>query len=164
MNYRTVAFAAILCPVLASAQPDYAKAERMLTWNTAPLVANDVVSVTWLTDSVRFWYRVTRPGGSEFVLVDPLANTQRPLFDHRRLAAAITMMEASSKAYEPTKLPFQTFTLLNGDHSIRFAESGRWIECNLDTYACVRSTFTPLPARSSTVCRSPSRAAASSTG
>jgi len=48
-------------PIVASVgaqQPDYTKAERMLTWNTAPLVANDILSVTWLSDSTRFWYRV----------------------------------------------------------------------------------------------------------
>ena len=72
----------------------YARAERMLTWNTAPLLVNDVIAVTWLADSTRFWYRVTRATGSEFVVVDPVANTQRPLFDHQRLAGALTRMEA----------------------------------------------------------------------
>src|SRR5581483_9788113 len=41
----------------------YARAERMLTWNTGPLLSNDVISVTWLADSSRFWYLVSRPAG-----------------------------------------------------------------------------------------------------
>ena len=57
----TIAFAAAIVPSLTAQQPDYAKAERMLTWNTAPLVANDILSVTWLSDSTRFWYRCRRP-------------------------------------------------------------------------------------------------------
>ncbi len=146
MNSGTVALAVLLAPALAFAQPDYAKAERMLTWNLAPLVANDVVSVTWLADSVRFWYRVTRPGGSEFMLVDPVANTQRSVFDHRRLAAALTKLESSAKTYEPAKLPFQTFTLLKGDTTIRFAVGGRWIDCDLVAYDCAPSSYKARPA------------------
>src|SRR5688572_25075916 len=85
----TIAFAATLVPSLALAQPEYAKAERMLTWNTAHLVANDILSVTWLADSTRFWYRVSRSADYDFVLVDPVANTSRPVFDHVKLASAL---------------------------------------------------------------------------
>ena len=74
----------------------------MLTWNTAPLVANDILSVTWLSDSTRFWYRVSRPAGHEFVLVDPVASTQRPLFDHLKLASALTRMTRSISGREPS--------------------------------------------------------------
>ena len=56
----TIAFTATIVSSLAAQQPDYAKAERMLTWNTGPLLANDILSVTWLSDSTRFWYRVSR--------------------------------------------------------------------------------------------------------
>ena len=90
----SLALLATLAPALGAQQPDYAKAERMLTWNTAPLVANDILSVTWLADSTRFWYRVSRPAGYEFVLVDPVTNTTRPVFDHLKLASALTRMEA----------------------------------------------------------------------
>ena len=127
----TIAFTAAIAPSLAAQQPDYAKAERMLTWNTAPLVANDILSVTWLSDSTRFWYRVSRPAGHEFVLVDPVANVQRPLFDHLKLASALTRMEAGKKSYEASKLPFQTFTLLGGDKTLRFKSGDRDIECDL---------------------------------
>jgi hypothetical protein len=40
----TIAFTATIAPSLTARQPDYAKAERMLTWNTARLVANDILS------------------------------------------------------------------------------------------------------------------------
>src|SRR6478672_9203932 len=131
-----IAFTATVVPSLAAQQPDYAKAERMLTWNTAPLVANDILSVTWLADSTRFWYRVSRQAGHEFVLVDPVANTQRPLFDHLKLASALTRMEAGKKSYEASKLPFQTFTLLGGDKTLRFKSGDRYIDCDLTRYEC----------------------------
>jgi len=137
----TIALTAAIGPSLAAQQPDYAKAERMLTWNTAPLVANDILSVTWLSDSTRFWYRVSRPAGHEFVLVDPVANVQRPLFDHLKLASALTRMEAGKKSYEATKLPFQTFTLLGVDKTLRFKSGDRYIDCDLTRYECTPSTY-----------------------
>ena len=143
--YGAIALTATIVPSLAAQQPDYARAERMLTWNTAPLVANDVLSVTWLSDSTRFWYRVSRPAGHEFVLVDPVANTQRPLFDHLKLASALTRMEAGKKSYEASKLPFQTFTLLGGDKTLRFKSGDRYIECDLTRYECAASTYKPRP-------------------
>ncbi len=35
---------------------DYARAEKFLAWNTAPLVSGATVRVTWLPGD-RFWYR-----------------------------------------------------------------------------------------------------------
>jgi hypothetical protein len=47
---------------------DYARAERFLSYHTAPLVLNAGVRVTWLPDG-RFWYRTTRaPLGRHAVL------------------------------------------------------------------------------------------------
>ena len=49
---------------------DYARAEKMLGFNTLPLVDRAGVRPTFLPDG-RFWYRVLTPTGSEFVLVNP---------------------------------------------------------------------------------------------
>src|SRR6478672_11755806 len=49
---------------------DYARAERLMTYNTTPLVLHSGVRPTFLPDD-RFWYRVTTERGSEAVLVDP---------------------------------------------------------------------------------------------
>src|SRR6476469_221406 len=49
---------------------DYARAEKMLSYNTEPLVDRNGVRATWLPDG-RFYYRVMTPTGSEFVVVDP---------------------------------------------------------------------------------------------
>src|SRR6476646_5055897 len=136
----TIAITAAIVQSLPAQQPDYARAERMLTWNTAPLVANDILSVTWLADSTRFWYRVSRPAGYEFVLVDPVANTTRPVFDHLKLASALTRMEAGRASYEATTLPFYTFTLLGGDRTLRFKSGERYIECDLTRYECAPSS------------------------
>src|SRR6187551_1287553 len=36
----------------------------------------------------KLWYRKSAKGGNEFVLVDAVAKTKAPAFDHARLAAA----------------------------------------------------------------------------
>ncbi len=54
---------------------DYARAEKMLSYNTAPLVDRAAVRPTWLPDG-RFWYTAMTPTGREFVLIDP-ANGMR---------------------------------------------------------------------------------------
>lgn len=49
---------------------DYARAEKMLASNTAPLIDRTGVRPTFLPDG-RLWYRVLTPTGSEYVLIDP---------------------------------------------------------------------------------------------
>ena len=54
---------------------DYARAERFLGANAAPLVSGNIGAPTWLPDG-RFWYRTTRAAGAEFVIVDPERRTR----------------------------------------------------------------------------------------
>ena len=63
---------------------------------------------SWLSDG-RFWYRRTVRGGAEFVIVDPATARKQPLFDHARLATALS--SAAHAAYTATTLPFTTLTL-----------------------------------------------------
>ena len=61
--------------VLAQSSPqltadDYARAEKMLSYGTAPLVDRMGVRPTWLPDG-RFWYQVLTATGREYVIVDP---------------------------------------------------------------------------------------------
>ena len=49
---------------------DYARAETMLSYSTAPLVDRSGVRPTWLPDG-RFWYQILTSTGREYVLVDP---------------------------------------------------------------------------------------------
>src|SRR5260370_37018312 len=63
---------------------DYARAEKAMGYNTNPLVFRSGVRANWLPDE-RFWYRITTPEGSEFVLIDPAQGTHAPAFDHAKL-------------------------------------------------------------------------------
>lgn len=61
-------------PALTAA--DYARAEKMLSFSTGPLVDRGSVRPTFLPDG-RFWYRVTTPAGAEFVIINPADGTRK---------------------------------------------------------------------------------------
>ena len=68
---------------------DYARAEKWMGYNTNPLVFRSGVRPVWQGDG-QFWYRVTTPEGSEFVMVDTAKGTRAPAFDQVKLAAALS--------------------------------------------------------------------------
>jgi dipeptidyl-peptidase 4 len=49
---------------------DYERATKFLSFNTNNLVDRANIRPTWLEDG-QFWYRISTPGGTEYVLVDP---------------------------------------------------------------------------------------------
>jgi len=61
-------------PALTAA--DYARAEKMLSFSTGPLVDRANVRPTFLPDG-RFWYRVLTPTGSEYVLINPADGSRK---------------------------------------------------------------------------------------
>jgi hypothetical protein len=67
---------------------DYARAERYMSYNTAPLVAGGPVRPTWLPGD-RFVYRVAAADSSgDVMIVDPVRGTRARLLDDTRLATA----------------------------------------------------------------------------
>ena len=102
---------------LASAQQmdvtRYHRAERLLAWNVDPLISGGPVSPTWMAGGNRFWYRNQTASGAEFVLADPDQRSRTLLFDHDRLAAAMSL--AADTAFDGSKLPFRTFEFGEGD-------------------------------------------------
>ncbi len=114
---------------------DYRRAEMLLRWHTDPLISGDRVSPEWINGSDRFWYRNKTSTGHEFIRVDPGRNAQGPLFDHYRLAAALSM--SNDTAYTPHKLPFDEFEFVDDDESrITFDHAKRRFECDLGGYTC----------------------------
>jgi dipeptidyl aminopeptidase/acylaminoacyl peptidase len=120
----------------AAQNVDYSRAERFLSWNTTTLIAGDQVNANWFEagNRDRFWYRNKTGSGYEFVFVDPAQGVRRPLFDHYRLAAAMSM--ANDTSYVPEKLPFSSFEFLNGESGIEFAAGSKRFECDIVGYSC----------------------------
>jgi dipeptidyl aminopeptidase/acylaminoacyl peptidase len=112
---------------------DYARAERLLSTNTAPLVFRASVRPNWLPDD-RFWYRNTIPGGAEFILVDPSRATRERAFDHDAIAASLS--KAAGNSYAATTLPFSRFTFSSDERSIEFTLANRRWSCGRQASQC----------------------------
>ena len=111
---------------------DYARAEQFLYTNR--LISGAQVSPRWMEGDNRFWYRNATGSGYEFVLVDPVRNSQGPLFDHYRLAAAMSL--ANDTSYVPNKLPFNTFRFLRNETAIGFRLGKKQFDCDIRCYSC----------------------------
>jgi dipeptidyl aminopeptidase/acylaminoacyl peptidase len=148
---RQIAFAIVLVVLSQAAPPplrqltadDYARAERFLGPNTAPLLSGTMGAPNWLPDG-RLWYRATRPGGgAEFVLVDPVKRTKGTVFDHAKLGAALAAV--SNTKVDATRLPFQAFDLSKDGRDITMTVEGRRWTCSIEGYTC-RVAAAPMPA------------------
>jgi dipeptidyl-peptidase-4 len=136
------AVAALLTAAPVLAQPpapqqltadDYSRAEKLLGYNVNPLVLNAGVRPNWLPDG-RFWYRTTREGGPEFVLVDPLQRTKAPAFDHEKLTTALSA--AAGRTYERSRLPILAIELSADGTQVLFNIGQRRYSCDVQGQAC----------------------------
>lgn len=112
---------------------DYERAERFMGYNTGQLIDRTGVRPNWLPDE-RFWYRVLTAQGSEFILVNPANGTRQPVFDHARLAAALS--EAAGAKYEAARLPFMQFAFEPDGKSISFVAAKKSWKCDIQAYTC----------------------------
>src|SRR5437016_4524915 len=112
---------------------DYARAEKWMPYNTSPLVFRSGVRPTWVADE-RFWYRITTPEGSEFLLVEAAKGTRAPVFDHAKLAAALS--SATGTSYDAHHLPFTDFDLSADGQTISFNIQRRRWKCDLVADKC----------------------------
>jgi dipeptidyl aminopeptidase/acylaminoacyl peptidase len=135
-----ILLAAALLPVPISAQQPaldatrYARAERLLAWNTDNLIAGDQVTPVWMRGGNRFWYRNRTGSGAEFVIIDPGRSTRAPLFDKNQLAAGMSL--AADTSYVGDKLPFRTFEFSSDETMIRFDANRKGFTCDLRAYTC----------------------------
>ncbi|HUF71055.1 MAG TPA: DPP IV N-terminal domain-containing protein [Longimicrobiales bacterium] len=129
----------------ASAQTvDYNRAERFLTWHTSNMISGDEVSPNWLEDGRRFWYRNRLGEGHEFIFVDPAGPARRQLFDHHRLAAALST--AADTAFVGTRLPFSSFEFVDELRSIEFDARKQRFVCDIVQYSCTVGDTLPSDA------------------
>ncbi|MBS1793525.1 MAG: DPP IV N-terminal domain-containing protein [Acidobacteria bacterium] len=68
---------------------DYARAEKMLAYNTSPLIDRGSVRPVWLPDG-RFWYAVMTPTGREFVVINPADGSRVADADLQKLGITMT--------------------------------------------------------------------------
>ncbi len=131
-----------LCVVRTSAAQqvtaaDYSRAEQFLSWNATKLVLNTNVTPHWIGKSTRFYYRQQMANeAKQFLLVDAATGNASPVFEHHRLAQALS--QAAGNTYAGNKLPFEEFTFSQDEKSIEFDVATDHWACNLSAYSCER--------------------------
>src|SRR6185503_19277860 len=120
------------------------RAETFLGQYTTPLVFGANATPEWLPDQ-RFWYRTSTREGTRFFLVDPARRTRAPLFDPARLAAGLSA--ASGDGYTASSLTTATLEVDAQARHVSIAAGRDWYSCDLQSYACARTTTPALPRR-----------------
>ncbi|WP_444997022.1 DPP IV N-terminal domain-containing protein [Aliikangiella sp. IMCC44359] len=121
----------------------YQRAEQFLPQNITQLVNNLNVSPNWIGQSNLFWFseKVTEQG-YHFYLVNPEKAQVNDLFDHHKLAQALSTNKLS---YSAQSLNLQKFSIDDGLSTITFHLSNQQTQCTLTDYQC-KSIETKIPA------------------
>ena len=69
------------------------------------------VTPRWMQTGDRFWYTYQTRDGRRFYIVDPLKKAKAPLFDHAKMAAALTSI--TRQPYDAQHLPFSNIKFKN---------------------------------------------------
>ncbi len=113
---------------------DYDRAARMLGSTVNPLVIGGTApGLTWLPDG-KFVYRSVRPAGTEFVLVSPRSKSRAPLFDHVRMANALST--AAGSVFSATSLPIQAVEMSEDGRSMTLNVGGKKYRCDTAGTTC----------------------------
>lgn len=122
---------------------DYERANnlRALTENK---VFRHPVQPQWLPGSTQFWYQVkTGTNAHEFIFVDAEKGERKPLFDHARLAKALT--DAGIKNADASRLSLDQLEFKPADNAVEFRAGGKSWRYDLATYE-LRELPTPKAA------------------
>jgi dipeptidyl-peptidase 4 len=110
-----------------------------------PQVYRERIQPHWFADDARFWYRNDLRGGArEFILVDAVAGTRQPAFDHASVAAALT--ELTGKPIEAEQLPVEELEFAADGRSVLLQGSARAWRLNLYTGTVVEAEERPARA------------------
>ncbi|MGE0556542.1 MAG: DPP IV N-terminal domain-containing protein [Gemmatimonadales bacterium] len=120
---------------------DYLRAERFQAGNATSLVAHDQVVPHWL-DGNRFWYEDRTESGRRWLLIDAALDSERPVFDRDRLAAALTA--ATDTAIDPVKLRLPGLEVASDLAWIRFQRGTAHWRCALPAYTCTAADTTGM--------------------
>jgi dipeptidyl aminopeptidase/acylaminoacyl peptidase len=124
-------FASPLIAQTSSDTVNYQRADLMRV--SGAFVAGTNVRPNWLEDSIRFWYKSGGKGdrGTHY-LVDPRSGSRRILFDHNRMAAALSV--AADTILDPMRFP--SFTLVNKESTLEVPLRKKTFHCEIASYRC----------------------------
>ena len=102
--------------------PNYDLASQWTSQRVSRLVFDTSVTPRWLETSDRFWYAYQTREGRRFYIVDPVKKAKAPLFDHAKMAAALTSI--TRIPYDAQHLPFTHRQLREERHRLRVQRPG----------------------------------------
>ncbi len=109
--------------ILKAAAPNepvamYQSAERTRADKILPLALNLSIAPIWAANSDRFWMRLQSPDGWQYLAVDPQRRERHLVFDHARLAAAIS--HATGRAADDKHLMFDDPRIDQAQQRLKF--------------------------------------------
>ena len=118
------------------ASANWTLAERFSPTSLRNVVGSTSLQARWLGRSDSMWYNWRDRNGSRFYLVTPATNAKRLLFDHAKLAAALSTV--GRKPYDATNLPFATLNFTKDHKRFRFTADSMRYEWNLASEVLTR--------------------------
>ncbi|HSC27943.1 MAG TPA: DPP IV N-terminal domain-containing protein [Vicinamibacterales bacterium] len=99
-------------------EPNYELAAQWTSQKVSKLVFDTTVNPRWLDTGDRFWYAYQTREGRLFSIVDPVKKVKSPLFDHAKVAAALTSI--TRIPYDAQHLPFSSVRFVKDDTAFQF--------------------------------------------
>lgn len=110
----------------------YERATRLLPWMLHDKVRNVDVRPHWIAGTDSFSYAHQTPAGREYVVVDAVAATRRPAFNHVALAALLS--EVLGRPVDPQDIPAQHVEVRDLDgREVDVHLGDRVVSCDLST-------------------------------
>ena len=110
---------------------NYAMAAKYSPNRLKKMVFSTSVDPHWLKKSNRFWYMYETTAGKKWLLVDPVKNEKKILFDNDKLAAAITLIVKDP--FDAQHLPIDSLKFVRDENWIQFQIKSSIDEANTDT-------------------------------
>jgi dipeptidyl-peptidase 4 len=98
--------------------PNFDLGARWTSAKVGKLVFDTAVTPRWMQSGDRFWYTYQTRDGRRFYMVDPLKKAKAPLFDHAKVAAALTSI--TRQPYDAQHLPFSNLKFAKNDSVFEF--------------------------------------------
>jgi dipeptidyl aminopeptidase/acylaminoacyl peptidase len=95
----------------APVAPNFDLGSRWTSAKVSKLVFDTSVTPHWMQSADRFWYSYQTRDGRRFYMVDPVKKAKAPLFDHAKMAAALTSI--TRQPYDAQHLPFSNIKFKN---------------------------------------------------
>ncbi len=112
----------------------YERYLNLALYNSVPTVIKGgiIMPANWMVDGNSFWYAEGGPENTVFYKVDPKANSKKPLFETKRLRQALAKLLGHEPPHQG--LPFEGFSFVDAERSIKFSAEGKDLILDLKTY------------------------------